>query len=158
MSAGGIQMKKILTGTLAAAAIAAAIALSGAGPAAAQVAGARIATHADNAGTLATPVQWRGRRVYPGWRGPGWRRWGYGPGWRYRRGWGWWGPGAVATGVIIGGALAAPRYYYGPPGPAYYGPGPAYDDAVAYCTRRFKSFDPYSMTYLGYDGRRHPCP
>ena len=35
---------------------------------------------------------------------------------------------------------------------------PVYSDAVAYCMRQFRSYDPYSMTYLGYDGRRHPCP
>jgi BA14K-like protein len=29
---------------------------------------------------------------------------------------------------------------------------------VAYCARRFKSYDPGSGTYLGYDGLRHPCP
>ncbi|WP_347337801.1 BA14K family protein [Rhodopseudomonas faecalis] len=29
---------------------------------------------------------------------------------------------------------------------------------VDYCKRRFKSYDPRSGTYLGYDGRRHPCP
>jgi hypothetical protein len=32
------------------------------------------------------------------------------------------------------------------------------DSAVAYCIRRFRSYDPISRTYLGYDGRRHPCP
>ena len=31
-------------------------------------------------------------------------------------------------------------------------------DVVAYCARRFKSYDPGSGTYLGYDGLRHPCP
>ena len=31
-------------------------------------------------------------------------------------------------------------------------------DAVAYCARRFKSYDPGNGTYLGYDGLRHPCP
>ena len=31
-------------------------------------------------------------------------------------------------------------------------------DAVAYCESRFRSFDRASGTYLGYDGRRHPCP
>jgi hypothetical protein len=137
-------MKAILTSTIAATAMVTALTFASAGPAAAQLAGARIATHADTAGPLATPVQWRGRR----WRGRYWR----GPGWRYRRGWGWWGPGAFATGVIIGGALAAPPYYYRRR-PAY-----AYDEAIAYCLRRFKSYDVESMTYLGYDGRRHPCP
>jgi len=72
------------------------------------------------------------------------------------------GAGIVA-GAIIGGAIAnsqpryygpGPGYYYG--GPGYYGPPPA--DAVAYCMDRFKSYDPRSGTYLGYDGYRHPCP
>jgi len=31
-------------------------------------------------------------------------------------------------------------------------------DVVAYCARRFKSYDPGSSTYLGYDGLRHSCP
>lgn len=75
--------------------------------------------------------------------------------WRGHRG-GW---GGFATGAIIGGMLAAPYYarpyydsYYGS---RYYYPG---DDAVAYCMRRFRSYDPRSGTYLGYDGYRHPCP
>ena len=29
---------------------------------------------------------------------------------------------------------------------------------VAYCQQRYKSYDPASGTYLGYDGQRHPCP
>jgi hypothetical protein len=32
------------------------------------------------------------------------------------------------------------------------------DGAIAYCMQRFKSYDPRSGTYLGYDGYRHPCP
>jgi hypothetical protein len=57
--------------------------------------------------------------------------------------------GGLAAGAILGGALAS-RPYYG----AY-----AYDgNAVAYCESRFKSYDPASGTYLGYDGYRHPCP
>jgi hypothetical protein len=63
--------------------------------------------------------------------------------------------------MIIGGIIASqhPRYYYEdyPPYPLYR-PYPAWDSAIAYCMRRFKSYDPYSMTYLGYDGCRHPCP
>ena len=41
----------------------------------------------------------------------------------------------------------------------YYYPG--YDegeDSAAACAARFRSYDPASGTYLGYDGRRHPCP
>ena len=80
---------------------------------------------------------------------------------QWRGGWGWgWGAPAVAGGVvagaIVGGALANP---YGPgyyPPPVAYGPPPG--DAIAYCTQRFKSYDPSSGTYLGYDGGRHPCP
>lgn len=74
------------------------------------------------------------------------------------------GGGAIAgfaAGAILGGALAANRpYYYGPAyGPAYaYSPGYDDGDAVQYCLSRFKSYDPASGTYLGYDGYRHPCP
>ena len=32
------------------------------------------------------------------------------------------------------------------------------EDARSFCVRRFRSFDPGSGTYLGQDGRRHPCP
>jgi BA14K-like protein len=105
-----------------------------------------------------------------------WRRgWG-GGGWGGRRGWGWGGVGAgFVAGAIIGGALASPYYYgYGPyyprpyyvapPPPVYYVPpppvygAPVAGDAVAYCMQRFRSYDPASGTYLGYDGFRHPCP
>ena len=82
------------------------------------------------------------------------------------RGWGWGVGAGLLGGAIIGGMLASP-YYYGP-GPYYSYPGPYYPapdyvapppgDAVAYCMQRFKSYDPRSGTYLGYDGFRHPCP
>lgn len=70
---------------------------------------------------------------------------------------GGWGAGVAgfAAGALIGSALA-PRpysYYYDEPGYAY-APG----DEVAYCSQRFRSYDPRSGSYLGYDGRRHPCP
>lgn len=105
------------------------------------------------------------------------RRWG--GGWRgggFRGGRGWFGPG-LAAGVIGGLALsaAAPwnNYYYGSGygyGPGYgydpgYGPGYGYEagpaaggNDIAYCQQRFRSYDPASGTYLGYDGARHPCP
>ena len=82
---------------------------------------------------------------------------------QWRGGWGWGAPlaGALIGGAIVGGALAAAPYgpYYGPgyyPPPVAYGPPPG--DAVAYCMQRFRSYDPGSGTYLGYDGNRHPCP
>ena len=70
---------------------------------------------------------------------------------------------------IQGGYGYGPGYYA--PGPGYYdggyddggpvavAPGPGGgDDAVAYCMQTYKSYDPQSGTYLGYDGMRHPCP
>lgn len=115
---------------------------------------------ANNSNPLLTEVQWR--RV-GGYRGYGYR--GYG----YRRGWGGAGVGVgLAAGALIGGAIAAgaANSYYGPGyyGPGYYSepvvvePGYAGGDAVSYCMQRFKSYDPGSGTYLGYDGLRHPCP
>jgi hypothetical protein len=57
----------------------------------------------------------------------------------------------VATGAMVGGAIAQQQApVYGAPA---YGGG-----SVAYCAQRFKSYDPASGTYLGYDGLRHPCP
>jgi BA14K-like protein len=79
------------------------------------------------------------------------------------RGFGWGFGAGFLGGAILGGALAAP-YYYGPYGPAYYPPayGPGYYPAPAgdpsYCARRYRSYDPATGTYLGYDGVRHPCP
>jgi hypothetical protein len=100
---------------------------------------------------------------------------GGGGGWqggRHPHGGGGFIPGAVA-GAVIGGAIASQSYgYYG--GPGYYAPGyddqyyddgavavapaPVGDDAVAYCMQTYRSYDPASGTYLGYDGLRHPCP
>jgi len=74
------------------------------------------------------------------------RRYGY----RYRRDRGnalAAGALGLATGAIIGGAIAQSQA------------APAYGSNVhAYCAQRFRSYDPASGTYLGYDGRRHPCP
>jgi hypothetical protein len=93
------------------------------------------------------------------------------------RGWGWGGPAAgLAAGAIIGGAIAASQPYGYDYAPGYYGYGydPGYNSYgyapggyaapapgggdVAYCEQRFRSYDPASGTYLGFDGLRHPCP
>jgi hypothetical protein len=82
----------------------------------------------------------------------------------YRRG-GFW-PG-FATGAAIGGlgsyAYYGSSYYDDPYYYGYYDEPtvavvPGGGDDAAYCAQRFKSYDPASGTYLGYDGRRHPCP
>ena len=115
--------------------------------------------------------------------GGGWNHGGGGGGWNHGgggwnhggRGGGGFFPGAIA-GAVIGGAIAAnSNAYYG--GGGYYGPGYGYydqpdyydqgpvvavspddGDSVGYCSQRFRSYDPASGTYLGYDGLRHPCP
>ena len=80
-------------------------------------------------------------------------RWGH-----HHHGWGWGAGAGFAAGALIGSTLASP-YYYGPPAYAYEaGPGYVGGDAEAYCEQRFRSYDPASGTYMGYDGRRHPCP
>jgi hypothetical protein len=33
-----------------------------------------------------------------------------------------------------------------------------YDDAVEYCMRRFRSYNPETGYYIGFDGQPHPCP
>lgn len=85
---------------------------------------------------------------------------------RYRHGYGGAAVGLGIAGALIGGAILGatqPYGYYDYP-PGYYGPAygvpPPYvgGDAVGYCVQRFRSYDPYSGTYLGYDGLRHPCP
>jgi hypothetical protein len=126
-----------------------------------------LALHNADNGAMVETVQWR--------RHGGWGRGGWG------RGGGWVGPAVgLAAGALIGSALAAPYYApyaYGPAysdygysyAPGYYGYSPGYTTGysaraavgggdVAYCEQRFKSYDPASGTYLGYDGRRHPCP
>jgi hypothetical protein len=129
-----------------------------AGPAGAAPIGAALSLQ-DAAGPAVQTVQWRGGH-----------RWGGGWG-----GHGWGGAGAgLAAGAIIGGAFAATQSRYGYDyAPYSYGYEPGYysygyapggyaavtpDQDVAYCAQRFRSYDPASGTYLGYDGLRHPCP
>lgn len=116
---------------------------------------------------------WGGPPPGPGWRGPppgpGWRgpppppgRW-YGPppprharwgnpywrnnGWYYRDNSGAWIAAGVA-GLALGAAAAA----------AMRNNNAVDGDAVAYCARRFRSYNPNTGTYTGYDGLQHPCP
>jgi hypothetical protein len=63
------------------------------------------------------------------------------------------GAAGLAAGAIIGGALAQQQAQAA--APVYAAPN---QSAVAYCAQRYRSYDPASGTYLGYDGLRHPCP
>lgn len=97
----------------------------------------------NTANSNVTEVQWRrhGRWHH------GHHRWHHRHGWRHRHG--GWGPalGGLAAGAIIGGAIASSQAQ-----------AAANADAVAYCSQRYRSYDPASGTYLGYDGNRHACP
>ncbi|MCX5497076.1 BA14K family protein [Kaistia dalseonensis] len=116
-------------------------------------------------------AQWYGRGG-PGWGGPGWG----GPGWHggppppppgggyYYRGpryyGGWYGnPGAAAAaGAIVGLGLGAaiasqPSYGYEVPPPR----GVAWRNHVSYCEDRYRSYNPSTDTFIGYDGRAYRC-
>jgi hypothetical protein len=76
---------------------------------------------------------------------------------------GYYRPGiGVATGAVVGGAIAASQYGYGGYGydyPGYY--STSYTSGgqdASNCAQRYRSYDPASGTYLGNDGRRHSCP
>jgi hypothetical protein len=77
---------------------------------------------------------------------------------RRRGGYRYWRDGCYIQRADGSWVAVSPRYcdsrgeYYGPP------PGPASADAIAYCQSRFRSYDPVSQTYMGFDGLRHPCP
>ena len=96
--------------------------------------------------------------------GGGWHG-GYAGGGGYGNGYGGgYGYGGAALGLgLLGGAIIGSQYPYYDSG---YDDGASYDvspqdgggDSTAYCARTFRSFDPASGTYLGYDGLRHPCP
>jgi hypothetical protein len=95
-------------------------------------------------------------------------------GYRHRRGGFWPGVGVgvglgIASGYGYGAGYYDPYYdnsyayynddsgYYDDSGSVAVVPGGGGDDA-GYCAQRYRSYDPASGTYLGYDGQRHPCP
>jgi hypothetical protein len=109
-------------------------------------------------------AQYRGRGRYYAGRGYYGPRGGYygRPGYYYGRPYGYYrrdyggaaaaGVAGLAAGALIGGAIASQQ---APVAPAY---GAADPNTVAYCSQRYRSYDPASGTYLGYDGVRRPCP
>jgi BA14K-like protein len=80
----------------------------------------------------------------------------------HHRGGGFW------PGVAIGAGIGSSYAYYGSGYDPYYYDDGYYDDSTvavapeggdaSYCAQRYRSYDPASGTYLGYDGQRHPCP
>jgi len=55
---------------------------------------------------------------------------------------------AIGAGVavgVIGGMIAADQ-------------ARRYNSAVEYCMQRFRSYNPETGTYIGFDGRERPCP
>jgi hypothetical protein len=99
----------------------------------------------------------------PGWTGP----WA-GNNWRHRHHRRFIGPGiGFGLGYGLGAYAASPYYYDYYDDPYYYGApyqesyvvgGTASPEDVAYCQRRYRSYDVRTGTFLGKDGRRHPCP
>lgn len=65
----------------------------------------------------------------------------------HRRGYGSTAAGVgigLAAGAVIGGAIAASQAQA--------------QQNHAYCSQRYRSYDPASRTYLNNDGNRYPCP
>jgi len=98
---------------------------------------------------------WNGGR----WHNGGWRH-GYRPGIGFAAG--------LAAGSALGYGYGGyyDDGYYGDPyayNDDYYAPDDSgyvvsSNDDAASCAQRYRSYDPASGTYLGYDGERHPCP
>jgi hypothetical protein len=70
------------------------------------------------------------------------------------------------VGAIVGSALTPQQVYVAPPppppppaaySPASYGPPPWTPDWYSYCYSLYRSFNPRTGTYLGYDGYEHFC-
>jgi len=85
---------------------------------------------------------WRDGRFHRGFRGP---RFAFG-----------FAPGYYDDGYYDYGYYPYDDYAYGDDYVAV-SPGVAGGDAAS-CAQRFRSYDPSTGTYLGYDGLRHPCP
>ena len=94
----------------------------------------------------------------------------------YRQGygWGWWAPSAFAAGVVTGAVVATPRVYAAPTVTYYEGAANRVESTAGavppaggyaafspgwyeYCSSKYRSFDPNTGTYTGYDGLTHYC-
>jgi hypothetical protein len=112
-----------------------------------------------------------GRNWNGSWNG-GWRHHGYRPGIGFVAGlaagsalgygYGGYYDGYYADNGYYGDNYAYNDGYYDAGDPGYVVSSPGYvvssNDDGASCAQRYRSYDPASGTYLGYDGLRHPCP
>ena len=86
------------------------------------------------------------------------------------------GAAGFAVGTLFGNAISRPHYvppraYYAPRAhyapryapravhvaPVTYKPAPWTPAWYSYCAQKYRSFDPRSGTFMGYDGHRHMC-
>ena len=92
-------------------------------------------------------------RIYPGegysqyywYRGRRYYRRGYGPGVGVGL------LGGLAAGALVGGAIASQGAQAGPL------PKTQDPDFIAYCSRKYRTFDPIDGTFLARDGLRYEC-
>ncbi|MFD0986654.1 BA14K family protein [Methyloligella solikamskensis] len=70
----------------------------------------------------------------------------------------------LGVGAMIGSAAASPPpppppaySYYGPAEYSYGGPPAWSPDWYAYCSSKYRSFNPRTGYFMGYDGRAHFC-
>jgi hypothetical protein len=77
-----------------------------------------------------------------------------------------WGAGLIGFGIgaIVGSALAPREVYVVPPppppayyGPVSYGPPPWSPEWYSYCSSRYRSFNPRTGYFMGYDGQPYFC-
>ena len=77
--------------------------------------------------------------------------------WRRFRGHGGGFGGGAGLGLGIGLGIVGGAILSGALNDGYYDDGYDSGAGIGSCSQRFRSYDPYSQTYLGYDGRRHHC-
>jgi hypothetical protein len=68
----------------------------------------------------------------------------------------WIGPWSWGWGA--GGYYYTPAPIYTVPVPGYAVPAPVDADAIAYCARRYRTYDPDTGTYVGRHGVVRSCP
>jgi hypothetical protein len=125
------NMKTVIVGTLALLSAGIALAPASAGP----LSPAFVSGLPEQQPTV---IQVRHRKHWSGHR-----HWGHGDDWD---GWG------VPLGLGLGMALTAPLY-----ADRYYGYGGYAGAHLDYCLNRYRSYDPETNTFRGYDGLLHEC-